>query len=247
MSAVEDRRRLRRLSLAMMAVKTPIMAYTAPGRVPETRVERPDPMALVVETANALTQASLHCGLYGGMALAAYGNAREAPDAAYVCRETDLSPALTALHALYPDALPGQAATLPTGRREQSLLIPNGSGQQAQRFGTVTFVTHIDNHYMARMMHRCIDTRLLGIPMTFISPEDFLVLNVLSDSVHDIEDAISVLFTYPQTIDRALVVQELRSLVDRFPEAAILQRWGDVEARAAVKPKDITRLDLENS
>ncbi len=189
-------------------------------------------MELVTETAVALREAGLRCGLCGGMALAVYGEARETPDVAYVCPKEEVPLALAALGVLYPGAVLGGPETLPTGRIEQSLCIPNGIGSQAERLGTVTFVTHVSQRYVQGVMGRCVDVQLLGIPVVLIAPEDFLVFNMLSADFHDWEDAVGIAASCCRSIDSVFVEREIGALVAQSSEAPILQRWLEVRTRA---------------
>lgn len=75
---------------------------------------------------------------------------------------------------------------------------------------------------------RALRSTLRARPIRLLTPEDFVVFEVLSTRELDVEDARSVLASLGQDVDRALVESELAVLARELPEHAVGERGARV-------------------
>lgn len=74
------------------------------------------------------------------------------------------------------------------------------------------------------MIERSLTGSLRGRPISLVSPEDFVLLEVLSTRDRDIEDAASVLSNLRGRLDLALIEREAIPLASEIPDHPIADR-----------------------
>lgn len=188
-----------------------------------------DPNDLVIRTAAILDAAGLPYALYGGLALAAYGVPRETHDADHLVPSSDLDRAEAALL----QAIEG--AIVPFRRRRfggveitRVTLLPQIDGPP--NFGVVDLVAPVDGAYAARALARRGQGTLRGNQVSLLSPEDFIVLKILSGRPRDLADVESVLSdpTIGPRLDRGLVAREVAVLAVSLTIPDLVARWETV-------------------
>lgn len=198
-----------------------------------------DPSVLLIQTAQALRQAEIPVALYGGLANAAYGTPRETRDVDYVSQGLFIPKALECLEARYPDAL-RQFEREPFGglymTRITILDREETGGESRLAHNLVDFLEPMDPDYTERLMGRVIQADFLANPIEVISPEDFVIVKVLSTRDRDLEDAVGVL-DRPENdgkLDYALIENEITALDQSIAHHPVRERWETVKSRIGV-------------
>ncbi len=184
-------------------------------------IDLDDPIALLLATVTELTKAGLEHAVYGGLALAMYGEPRETKDADVAVAHVSLAAAQAALSRIGATVVPA-FDSVPFGGLRISRLSLLGAG----KLNTVDLVTPTSPGYAARVQARVLRGRLEGQELRVVSPEDFVVLKILSTREHDLQDARSVMMSLGTKLDRAVIIDEIRALAAELPAH-------DVVARAA--------------
>jgi predicted nucleotidyltransferase len=190
-----------------------------------------DPISLALLTAEHLREAGVAHALCGGLALAAYGQPRETKDA-------DVS-VLDAKASLVADALAqsGALAAVAFERmRFGGLLLSRvtllGDGA-IEGLNMVDLVQPRSARFARDLLVRAIEAPLRGTTIRVVSPEDFILLKVLSTRDKDLDDAASVVRREAETLDRSSLEREVALLADEIADHDVAQRWADVVERAA--------------
>jgi len=133
-------------------------------------IDLDDPIALLLATVTELTKAGLEHAVYGGLALAMYGEPRETKDADVAVAHVSLAAAQAALSRIGATVVPAFDSVPFGGLRISQLSL--GAG----KLNTVDLVTPTSPGYAARVLRG----RLEGQELRVVSPEDFVVLKILS-------------------------------------------------------------------
>jgi hypothetical protein len=188
-----------------------------------------DPTALALLAADALRRAGIEHALYGGLLLAAYGEARETRDA-------DMAVAgASAMEAARVLATTGLHTTVALERARFGGLwlsrVTLVGGVDGSDLNTLDLVEPLSPDYARRALDRALESTLRGQPIRLLAPEDFVVFKVLSTRDKDLDDAASVLSTLGAEIDRARIDAEVVTLQDAVPDHPVTERWRRVRAR----------------
>ncbi|MBI5365677.1 MAG: hypothetical protein HZA54_01465 [Planctomycetes bacterium] len=186
-----------------------------------------DPTTVALLAAEAFTARSIRYALYGGLALAAYGEPRETRDA-------DL--------AVFRDAVPGAQAALEalglttacnfTDVRFGGLQISRFAvlgGANAAGVNVIDLVVPRSDRYAAGVLDRALRAPLRGVEIALVSPEDFLLLKVLSTRERDLEDAATVLRRMGAVLDRGFLEREAATLATELPDASVAARFAALQ------------------
>ncbi len=183
-----------------------------------------DPIALLLASHEALNAAGLSAATYGGLALATYGVPRETRDADLAVVGFGLEHAVTAFRAAGHDVTPVFDA-LTFGGLLISRMALTGGGE----LNTVDLVTPRSDRLATALMSRALSGTLLERTVRVVSPEDFVLLKLLSTRERDLEDAASVVTALGTLLDRDLIDAEVGLLADEIGDH-------DVRARARRLP-----------
>ncbi|MBZ0239036.1 MAG: nucleotidyl transferase AbiEii/AbiGii toxin family protein [Deltaproteobacteria bacterium] len=188
-------------------------------------IDLTDPIALLLASHEALGAAGLTAATYGGLALAVYGVPRETRDADLAVVGFDLETALTAFRTAGHDVTPVFDAITFGGLRISRMAITGGG-----ELNTVDLVTPRSERLGTALMSRALSGTLLDRTVLVVSPEDFVLLKLLSTRDRDLEDAASVVSALGTLLDRGLIDAEVALLAGEIGDH-------DVRARAQRLPR----------
>jgi hypothetical protein len=187
-----------------------------------------DPTAVALLAADALRRAGIGHALYGGLLLAAYGEARETRDADMAVAGASVTEAARAL------ATTGLHTTVALERARFGALwlsrVTLVGGVDGSDLNTLDLVEPLSLDYARRALDRALDSTLRGQPIRLLTPEDFVVFKVLSTRDKDIDDAASVLLALGSEIDREQIEAEVLALQGEVPDHPVAERWRRVRA-----------------
>jgi hypothetical protein len=182
-----------------------------------------DPVAVALATVAAFQQAGLEGALYGGLALAAFGEPRETRDADFAVSTASAADARAALAAAGLDTV----VALP-GVRFGGLEISRISLAGGRKFNTIHLVTPRSPRYAQAVLRRAMEGTLEGQTLRVVTPEDFILLKVLSTREHDLVDARTVVEALRDRLDLALMEQEHIALAAEIQDHEIGVRYATV-------------------
>jgi len=180
-----------------------------------------DPIALLLASHEALTAAGLRVATYGGLALAVYGVPRETRDADLAIAGFELARAVDALRAKGLSVNPAFDRVRFGGNLISRIAVVGGGD-----LNTVDLVRPRSDRLAAAVLDRALVGTLQGQELHVVTPEDFVLLKLLSTRERDLEDARTVVAALPDVLDRALLAREVALLAAEIPDH-------DVTGRAA--------------
>ena len=187
-----------------------------------------DPSEVALAVAGALDRAGLVAALYGGLALAVYGEPRETKDADLAVATVGVQAAHAALQAAQID---GVIAF--TDIRFGGLSIARISLVGGGKLNTVDLVTPRSARFAAVVLARAMRGTLDGQPLRVVSPEDFILLKVLSTRDHDLEDARTVFAALGDRLDHGVLRTEHDLLAAEITDHDVRGRLASVLSLAA--------------
>ena len=187
-----------------------------------------DPVAVVLAIGDCLREEAIPHALYGGLLLAAYGEARETKDADVAVVHADAQ----AVAAILERRL--GLRTLPAFDRRPfgGLLLSRITLVEGEALNTLDLVEPADPDYARRAVDRAIDSTLRSRPIRALTPEDFVLFKLLSSRDRDLDDAISVLRALGSELDRERIDEEVRTLEASLPDHPLSDRWRTARSRA---------------
>lgn len=188
-----------------------------------------DPVTVALLTMRFLRECGQAHALYGGLLVAAYGEARETRDADLAVLQADPGPLL---HAFRHQGM--RARTTFDGVVYGGLILSRiGLLGDATTSGvnSIDLVAPRSPRFAQAVLDRSLDSTLRGDPVRVVSPEDFVLLKVLSTRDRDLEDAATVLRRMADDLDLDLVAREVASLGAELPDVAVAKRWLAVQGR----------------
>ncbi len=185
-----------------------------------------DPVAVTLAVADCFREEAIPHALYGGLLLAAYGEARETKDVDVAVVHADG----VAIAGILDRRL--GLRTMPAFERRSfgGLLVSRVSLVEGEELNTLDLVEPADADYARRALGRGIESTLRRRPIHALTPEDFVLFKLLSSRERDLADARSVIQSLGADLDRALVEEEVRSLAASLPEHPISDRWNLLRA-----------------
>jgi len=190
-----------------------------------TTIDLNDPIALLLAAADALERASISAAAYGGLALAIYGEPRETRDADLAVLGASAEAARDALAAV------GLTASVAFdhvgfGGLSISRISVVGGGE----LNTVDLVEPRSARYAGLVLARALTGTLRDRQIRVVSPEDFVVLKVLSTRDRDLEDAATVIRGLGASLDLEWIDGEIATLSDELSHD-VTGRWSKVRGR----------------
>jgi hypothetical protein len=180
-----------------------------------------DPVAVALAAAGAFERAGLEVALYGGLALATYGEPRETRDADLAVASVTVDAAHAAL-----EAAGIQGAIAFSAVRFGGLSLGRISLVGGGKLNTVDLVTPRSPGYAERVMARAMRGTLDGQDLRVVTPEDFILLKLLSTREHDLVDARTVIDALRERLDHELLDSERNALFAELPDHDIVGRYG---------------------
>jgi hypothetical protein len=185
-----------------------------------------DPIALALAIAEALRGEGLPHALYGGLLLAAYGEARETRDVDMAVAHADVASVVRLLEA----ELGLQSIPAFDRRAFGGLLISRITVVEGDALNTLDLVEPRDPAYAERALGRAIESSLRDRPIHVLTAEDFVLFKLLWTRDRDLADAESVTGNLGAELERELIEIEVERLAGATPEHDITARWRRVLA-----------------
>jgi hypothetical protein len=186
-----------------------------------------DPTAFALDIAEVLRREGVGHALYGGLLLAAYGQARETKDAdlAVVRVDAVATSSLLARHL-------GLHCTVAFDRRDfGGLVVSRIALIEGDELNTLDLVEPVDPEYADRALARSTATTLRKREIQVLTPEDFVIFKVLSTRELDLEDAASVMRALGPDLDTGLLEREISVLAGSVGTHPVRERWERVHER----------------
>lgn len=181
-----------------------------------------DPTSATLAIAAALERAGISAAVYGGMALAAYGEPRETKDADFAVAGVSTQGARDALLAASLDPkLSFERVRFGGNLITRFALL--GSGETSG-FNVVDLVEPRSARYARGVFDRVLEGPLRDRTVRIVSPEDFVVLKVLSTRDRDLEDAASVVRSVGERLDLGWLTAELEQIALELPDHEVAAR-----------------------
>lgn len=182
-----------------------------------------DPVATAIRVARLLDEADLAYGLYGGLAVAAWGVARETRDADLAVMTAD---ARQLFEILVRDGIDTAAAF--DRVRFGGLIISRATllgGTDDSGLNTVYVVEPASSRYAALALGRALRAPLRGSDISLLAPEDVVIFKVLSTREKDLEDASAIVRALGDDLDLATIEAEIEHLAGEIAGHDVEQRW----------------------
>jgi predicted nucleotidyltransferase len=195
-------------------------------------VDLGDPTEAALLCADAFDRAGFRHAVFGGLALAAYGEPRETRDVDLAVVDVTAARARAALEAAGVSCIEAfEGVTfggLVLGR--VTLL---GRGGPAE-VNVLDLVTPRSPRYGAAVLDRAATGELRGRWIRVVSAEDYLILKALATRDKDLDDAASVLRRIGGLLDLPLVEEEVAALAAELPDVDVRGRWDRIRAGAGI-------------
>jgi hypothetical protein len=184
-----------------------------------------DPTAIALAIFRALSDRGIEAALYGGLALAAYGEPRETRDADFAVEALAGDVAAKALTSI------GVRPVLALDRaRFGGLLISRITLAEGGGRAGLNVVDFIEPRFAAGALERGVIGALRGVPIRVLSPEDFVLFKLLSTRDRDLEDAGTVLRAADLPFDRPFIDAEAVRLAAEIPDHDVVGRLARLNA-----------------
>ena len=181
-----------------------------------------DPTSVVLAAVAAFDAAGTQVLVYGGMALAMFGEPRETRDA-------DLVSAVSAEVGHAALSATGVMTVITFAKvRFGGLTISRLTLLGDGKLNVVDLIAPRSERYRMGLMERRMTGNLDGQELGVVSPEDFILLKVLSTRDRDIEDARTVVTALSGRLDLAAMNCEAAQLVAEIPDHDIAARYARV-------------------
>ena len=183
-----------------------------------------DPTAIALAIFRALSVRRIDAALYGGLALAAYGEPRETRDADFAVAGLTARAGSIALEPLGLHLVVAMDRAAFGGLLVTRITLAEGGGRAG--LNVVDLVEPRSPRFAAAALERAVTGSLRGESIRVLGPEDFILFKLLSTRDRDVEDAASVLRAPDLSIDRALLETEVPRLASEIPDHDIRGRLG---------------------
>jgi hypothetical protein len=187
-----------------------------------------DPTAVALAIFRAFSARRIEAALYGGLALAAYGEPRETRDADFAVAGLGGEAAAEAL------ADTGVRAVLALDRaRFGGLLISRitlAEGGGRAGLNVLDLVEPRSTRFAEAALERAVTGSLRGTAIRVLSPEDFVLFKLLSTRDRDLEDAVTVLRAPDLPLDRSFIDAEASRLAAEISDHDVTARLARLHA-----------------
>lgn len=190
-----------------------------------------DPIAVALLVSEALEARGLRHCLYGALALAAYGEARQTRDADFCVLDVEAAQAASALREVGVELqIAFEGLVLGGLSLSRLTLLP---GRHHTGSNTVDLVTPVCRKFCRSVFRRSLLGPLRGRNLRLVCPEDFVLLKILCTRERDLADASSVLSRLGDRLDWPLLESEVARLAIVVAGHDVVGRFS--AARAGVK------------
>lgn len=179
------------------------------------KLDLSDPIAVLLAVAESLRQARIECAVYGGLALAVYGQPRETKDADLAIVGVEAQTGAAALQRAGLDTLVAFDRTPFGGLLVSRLTIV---GEDPSGLNTADLVEPRSERFAVQALERAMEGTLRGVTVSVLTPEDFVLYKLLSTRERDLEDAVTVVRELAERIDLSYVRSEARTLATEIAD-----------------------------
>jgi hypothetical protein len=187
-----------------------------------------DPTAIALAIFRALSDRRIEAALYGGLALAAYGEPRETRDADFAVVALSGAAAADALTAVGVRPVVALDRARFGGLLISRITLAEGGGRAG--LNVVDLIEPRSARFAAGALERAVTGALRGVPIRVLSPEDFVLFKLLSTRDRDLEDAGTVLRAADLPLDRSFIDAEAVRLAAEIPDHDVIGRLARLDA-----------------
>ena len=184
-----------------------------------------DPIAVLLAVTRALSKAGFANTIYGGLALAVYGEARETKDADLAVVGVGGEDGKAALRSAGLDVLVAFDRVPFGGNLVTRLTILGG----AAGLNMADLVEPRSSRLAREAQERAIDGILRDEPVRVLTPEDFVLFKILSTRERDLEDGGAVLASDALALDVDAIVREVGLLSEEIGDHDVVGRWQRIQ------------------
>lgn len=189
-----------------------------------------DPVAVALTIFRAFRASRIDAALYGGLALAAYGEPRETRDADFAVVGVAGADGIEALaHASFTPVLTFDRVKF-GGNLVSRITLLEGGGSAG--LNVADLVEPRSARFAREALRRAITGSLRGTAIRVLSPEDFILFKILSTRDRDLEDAATIFRAMGPQLDRSLIAAEADMLAVEIPDHDVAARLARVRAAA---------------
>lgn len=185
-------------------------------------VDLTDPIAVLLEVVKALRAADIEAAVYGGLALAVYGEPRETKDADLAIVDVAGEDGVSALESAGLSVVLALDRVILGGNRVTRLSLLGGD--RATGLNVTDLVEPRSVRFARNAVERALTGTLRDERGSVLTPEDFVLFKILSTRDRDLEDAASVLRSLSNRIELALIEREVERLAVEIPDHDIVAR-----------------------
>lgn len=181
-----------------------------------------DPTAVALTIVRAFRASRIEAALYGGLALAAYGEPRETRDADFAVVGVGGADAIGALVGVGLNPVVTFDRVRFGGNLISRIALVEGGG--AAGLNVADLVEPRSPRFARAALERAVTGSLRGTSIRVLSPEDFILFKVLSTRDRDLEDAATIFRALGLQLDRPLIVGEAAMLAAEIPDHDVAAR-----------------------
>lgn len=188
-----------------------------------------DPVATALRVARLLERAEIPYALYGGLAVAAYGVARETKDADVAVVSADAGRLAGLLQKDGLSATPAFERMTFGGLRVSRVTVIGVDEDLG--LNTVDLVEPTSARYATLAIERAVRAPLRDREIALLAPEDVVIFKVLSTREKDLDDAAAMLQKLTSQIDAAAIASEIERLAGEIQDHDVGERWHRCQGR----------------
>jgi hypothetical protein len=182
-----------------------------------------DPVATALRVTRLLERSEVAYGLYGGLAVAAYGVARETKDADVAVLSADAQQLVGLLSRDDFRAVPIFDRARFGGLIISRVTLLGSPGDVG--LNTVDLVEPVSARYAALAVERALRAPLRDREISLLTPEDVVIFKVLSTREKDLEDAAAIIRQLGEALEIATISAEIERLGGEIADHDIAPRW----------------------
>jgi len=187
-----------------------------------------DPTAVALAIFRTFSARRIEAALYGGLALAAYGEPRETRDADFAVAGLGGAAAAEALATIGVRPILALDRVCFGGLLMSRITLAEGGGRTG--LNVLDLVEPRSARFARAALGRAVTGSLRGTAIRVLSPEDFVLFKLLSTRDRDLEDAVTVLRAQDLPLDRSFIDAEAVRLAAEIPDHDVTGRLARLHA-----------------
>jgi hypothetical protein len=181
-----------------------------------------DPTAVALAIFRAFSARRIEAALYGGLALAAYGEPRETRDADFAVVGLGGGAAAKALAEIGVRPVLALDRVRFGGLLISRITLAEGGGRAG--LNVLDLVEPRSVRFAVAALERAVTGSLRATAIRVLSPEDFVLFKLLSTRDRDLEDAVTVFRAPDLPLDRSFIDAEAIRLAGEIPDHDVTGR-----------------------